>query len=189
MGIGLASFALLSEWGHIGVGWTMTPENMLGGSLRLLFSFSAGMLMARSWHLLPRLTMGSAFTLGAAGLVLLTAMPRIGGEGSLWLNGIYDSLCAIIFFPLILYIGGQGELQSTSGRKLCQRLGDLSYPLYLVHYPFLYLYFAWVKNNELTFWGSIYGAMALFFGSILLAYLCMKLYDAPLRRWLTKKYS
>lgn len=166
----------------------MNLENMLGGSLRLLFSFLAGMLMARSWHLLPKLKVGGAFALGAAGVVLLTAMPRIGGESLLWLNGIYDSLCAIVLFPLIVYIGGQGQLYTTSAQKLCQTLGDLSYPLYLVHYPFLYLYFAWVENNELTFSASIHGAAALFFGSILLAYLCMNLYDAPVRQWLNYKF-
>ena len=57
----------------------------------------------------------------------------------------------------------------------------------MVHYPFIYLYYAWVKNNNLSFADSLSGALALFFGSIALAYLCLKLYDEPARKWLAKK--
>ena len=64
-------------------------------------------------------------------------------------------------------------------------LGDISYPLYMVHYPFIYLYYAWVKNENLTFTESLPGALALVAGSVILAYLCLKLYDEPVRRFLT----
>lgn len=69
-------------------------------------------------------------------------------------------------------------------RQLCTRLGDLSYPL---HYPLLY-YYAWVKNHNLTFQQSLPGALGLLFGSILIAYLTLRLYDGPLRRALAKRY-
>ena len=65
-------------------------------------------------------------------------------------------------------------------------MGDISYPLYMVHYPFIYLYYAWVKNGNLTFAQSLPGTAALVIGSVLLAYLCLKLYDEPVRRFLTK---
>lgn len=47
--IGLASFAVcnLSGYGHLGVGWSLLDYNLLGGFLRLLFAFSAGLLMSR----------------------------------------------------------------------------------------------------------------------------------------------
>ena len=43
-GIGLASFAIFnfSGAGHRGVGWTMEEYNLIGGFLRVLFSFSMG---------------------------------------------------------------------------------------------------------------------------------------------------
>ena len=31
----------------------------------------------------------------------------------------------------------------------------------MVHYPFIYLYYAWVKNGDLTFRESLPGALAL----------------------------
>lgn len=48
-GAGLASFALfnLSGFGHLGVGWSLLEYNLPGGLLRMMFSFSVGLLMSR----------------------------------------------------------------------------------------------------------------------------------------------
>ncbi|MEG0252487.1 MAG: acyltransferase family protein, partial [Muribaculaceae bacterium] len=98
----------------------------------------------------------------------------------------YDTICFAIIFPLIVYIGASGKTTDKMTTRVCKFLGDISYPLYMVHYPFIYLYYAWVKNNNLTFYQSLPGALALFIGSIVLAYLCLKLYDEPVRKFLTK---
>ncbi len=57
----------------------------------------------------------------------------------------------------------------------------------MVHYPFIYLYYAWVKNNSLTFAQSLPGAAGVVIGSVALAWVCLKFYDIPVRRWLTGK--
>ena len=46
-GCGLAAFAVWGPLGDICVGFAMTGENMVGGSLRLMFAFSAGLLLSR----------------------------------------------------------------------------------------------------------------------------------------------
>ena len=46
-GCGLAAFAVWGPLGDICVGFAMDGDNMLGGSLRLLFAFSAGLLLSR----------------------------------------------------------------------------------------------------------------------------------------------
>ena len=46
-GCGLAVFALCGPLGDICVGFALTEENIIGGSLRLLFSFPAGLLLSR----------------------------------------------------------------------------------------------------------------------------------------------
>ncbi len=43
-----------------------------------------------------------------------------------------------------------------------------------------------VKNGDLTFRESLPGALALFFGSVILAWLCLRLYDEPVRKFLSK---
>ncbi len=184
-GCALAAFAVWGPLGDICVGFAMTGENILGGSLRLLFSFSAGLLMARIFK--PAKIKG-AFWTGAAAIVAVASVPRIGGSEHLWMNGAYDALCAVAVFPLLVYIGASGRTTDKFTTRLCKFLGDISYPLYMVHYPFIYLYFAWVKNENLTFRESLPAAAALVAGSIALAWLCLKFYDEPIRRWLTKRF-
>lgn len=184
-GCGLAAFAIWGPYGDICAGFSLTSENILGGSLRVLFSFPAGLLLARLFK--PTATKG-AFWLGGFAIVLFAAIPRIGGNENLWLNGLYDTFCFAMLFPAIVYLGASGKTTDTLTAQLCKVLGDISYPLYMVHYPFIYLYYAWVKNNNLSFADSLPGAAALFFGCIALAYVCLKYYDEPVRRFLTKQF-
>ena len=184
-GIGLAVFAIWGPYGDICVGYSLTGDNILGGTLRLMFAFSAGLLMSRIFK--PGKIKG-AFWIGSISIVVLSAIPRIGGSENLWMNGLYDTMCFAVAFPLLVYIGASGKTTDKITTRICKFLGDISYPLYMVHYPFIYLYYAWVKNENLTFSESLPGALALFFGSILLAYACLKLYDEPVRKYLTKTF-
>lgn len=183
MGGGLAVFSIGGPYGDLCVGFSMTGDNMLGGSLRLLFSFSTGLLLSR---LFKPIHVRGAFWIGALTIVILSAVPRIGGSEHLWMNGLYDVLCCVVAFPLLVYLGASGKTTDEATTRVCKFLGDLSYPLYMVHYPFIYLYYAWVKNENLTFAQSLPGAIALVVGSIVIAYFCLKLYDEPMRRFLTK---
>lgn len=182
-GCGLAAFAIWGPYGDICVGFALTGDNMLGGSLRLLFSFSAGLLLSRIFR--PAHIKG-AFWICSLSVIVLLSVPRLGGNEHFWMNGIYDTVCFAFLFPLIVYLGASGKTTDKTTTRICKFLGDISYPLYMVHYPFIYLYYAWVKNENLTFVQSLPGAIALVVGSILLAYLCLKLYDEPVRKFLSK---
>ncbi len=133
-GCGLTAFAVWGPLGDICVGFALTEENIVGGSLRLLFSFSAGLLMSRVFK--PVRVRG-AFWIGALGVVAVSAVPRIGGSEHLWMNGLYDAACAIAVFPLIVYLGASGKTTDKATTRICKFLGDISYPLYMVHYPFI----------------------------------------------------
>jgi peptidoglycan/LPS O-acetylase OafA/YrhL len=180
---GLATFAMFGPYGDICVGFSVTEDNFIGGSLRLLFSFSAGLLIARLFKPIP---VKGAFWVGSLSIVILSAVPRIGGSENIWLNGLYETICFAIVFPILVYLGASGKTTDKITTRICKFLGDISYPLYMVHYPFIYLYYAWVKNEKLTFIQSLPGALALVIGCILLAYLCLKLYDEPVRKFLAK---
>ena len=183
-GVGLAWFSIGGPLGDLCVGFSMDANNMLGGSLRLMFAFPAGLLLSRVFK--PTKVRG-AFWIGALAIVALAAVPRLGGAERLWINGIYDAACCIAVFPLLVYMAASGKITDVVSERVCRFLGDISYPLYMVHYPFIYLYYAWVKNNDLSFADSLAGALAIFFGSIALAYMCLKLYDEPARKWLAKR--
>ena len=183
-GCGLAVFSVWGPLGDICVGFSLTGENIVGGSLRLLFAFPAGLLLSRVFR--PVRVRG-AFWIGSLAVVALASVPRIGGSEHLWMNGVYDPLCAVVLFPLIVWIGASGKTTDRVTSRICKFLGDISYPLYMVHYPFIYLYYAWVKNENLTFGQSLPGAAALVAGSVALAWLCLRFYDEPVRRFLSKR--
>ena len=72
--------------------------------------------------------------------------------------------------------------------KLCTFLGELSYPLYIVHYPLMYLFYRYHGFPNVTCTMADVWPMAVvtFVGSILLATLFLYTYDKPVRRWLNK---
>ena len=161
-GIGLASFAIsnFSGYGHLGVGWSLLDYNLLGGFLRLLFSFSIGLLMSR---IFKPVHIRGAFWICSLTIAVLLSVPHIGGTEALWMNGIYDSVCSIIIFPILVYLGASGKTTDKGTSKICKFLGDISYPLYIVHYPFMYLFYAWVWGEKLTFSQAWPIALGLFF--------------------------
>ena len=162
-GCGLAAFAVWGPLGDICVGFAMDGDNMLGGSLRLLFAFSAGLLLSRVFK---PVRIRGAFWICALAIVTLLSVPRSGGSEQLWMNGLYDTLCAVVLFPLLVCLGASGKTTDRVTTRVCKFLGDISYPLYMVHYPFIYLYYAWVKNENLTITESLPGALALVAGSV-----------------------
>ncbi|WP_295938601.1 acyltransferase [uncultured Alistipes sp.] len=185
-GCGLAWFAIFGPLGDICVGYSLTGMEFTGGSLRLLFSFSAGLLISRVFR--PVAKIKGAFWICGLCVVALLSVPRIGGAEHLWMNGLYETVCFALFFPLILCLGASGETTDKYTTQICKFLGDISYPLYMVHYPFIYLYYAWVKNENLTLGQSLPGAAGVVVGSIALAYICLKLYDIPVRRFLANRF-
>ena len=141
-GLGLAGYAVggLSGFGHLGVGWSLTDLNLPGGFLRLMFSFGVGLLMSRGFR--PWKVRG-AFWICSAAVILLLSAPRIGGEERMWLNGLYEAVCVTCIFPLLVYIGASGRLAGPVSGRICKFLGDISYPVYMIHYPFMYLFYSW----------------------------------------------
>jgi peptidoglycan/LPS O-acetylase OafA/YrhL len=104
------------------------------------------------------------------------------------MNGLYESVCIIILFPLIVAIGAGGTLKSKSSIRICKFMGDISYPLYITHYPLIYLHIAWVANNKVPMEQGLLAGLGLFVVSIAIAYGCLKLYDEPVRDWLKKRF-
>ncbi len=181
----LFGYAITNEYGYLGAGWTFDNCGFWGGLLRVMFAFPAGLLLSRVFR---RWQVRGAFWWCALAIVAVTAAPRIGGADHIWANGIYEALCVLLVFPLVVCLGASGQTTDALSTRICNFLGNISYPLYIVHYPFIYTYYAWVKNNNLTFSQTIPQALALVLGSIALAWVCLKFYDMPVRRWLQKRF-
>lgn len=187
-GIGLAWFALFDivGYGMLGVGWTLDGANFWGGMLRMLFPFSLGMLLSR--HFRP-IKIRGAFWICSAALLILFCVPYIEGKSPVCLNGVYELICIALIFPALVWIAASGKTTDKQSTRICRFLGDISFPLYAIHYPLMYLFYAWlIKNKLYTFTECWQMAALVYTGSILLAYLCLKCYDEPVRKWLSRKF-
>ena len=185
-GVGLATYAIgsFSGYGHMGVGWSLGGTNFPGGMLRLLFAFPSGLLLSRVFK---PVRIKGAFWICSAAIVVLLSMPYVGDSSRHWMNGLYDTICIVAIFPLLVWLGASGVTSHKSSTAICRFLGDLSYPLYMVHYPFMYLFYAWIWKNGLSFAQTWAIALLLLFGNMALAWGILKVYDEPLRKWLSRK--
>ena len=173
----------VSGYGMIGVGWTIDEVNFWGGLVRMLFPFTLGMWLARTFK--PRKVKG-AFWICSIALIALFAVPYIASEGVVNLNCLYEYVCIAFVFPLIVWLGACGSSKGATS-KVNRLLGDISYPLYIVHYPIMYVFYAWLIEKQIYTLGSCLGmALLVVAASIILAFLCLKLYDEPVRRWLSR---
>jgi len=178
----------LAVWGPRGDvvgGWTVDGEQLHIGFARMRYPFLAGMLLMRTGK---RIRSNHAFVVCSVVLIAILSFPRLGGPERLWMNGLYESFCIVVLFPVLVAMGaGPGVIGKVSSR-LCQVLGDISYPLYITHYPLIYVYTAWVTRDKIP---ASYGApvgVLLLFTSIAIAYACLKFYDEPVREWLTRRF-
>jgi peptidoglycan/LPS O-acetylase OafA/YrhL len=181
----LINHTVFGSKGDVIGGWSLNVEQMNVGFTRLLYPFFAGILLSRLGKLIH---LKGAFWICSFMIAAILLMPRIGDETSLWMNGLYESVCIILLFPLIVSIGAGGEIKNSFSLKICKILGDISYPIYIIHYPFIYWYTAWVVDNKVTLKEGYLLGIGVLVTSIITAYLCLKLYDEPIRKWLQKKF-
>ena len=193
----------ISGYDMIGIGWTLDVVNFFGGLLRMMFPFTLGMLMARLFS--QRTTdnrrqsffTNNIFWIATIVLFALFSVPYISGEdvtnrvpalANISLNGIYELFCIMVVFPLIVWIAALSDsAQSKFTLRISKFLGDLSYPLYIVHYPVMYLFYAWLIKNQYYTLGETWQMVILVLTvCIVLAYACLKLYDEPIRKKLSK---
>ncbi|MDR3365963.1 MAG: acyltransferase [Prevotellaceae bacterium] len=184
--VALAAYATLHltlTQGDVIGGWALDAHHLRFGFTRLMYPFFAGLLLFRLGKVIrvPR-----AFLWCSLLLVAVLVVPRVGGENSVWMNGLYEAAIILIIFPLIVAAGAGGRVKGKLTARLCSLLGDMSYPVYLVNYPLCYVHIGWVTDNKYTFAEAGWAPYAVFAGTLLIAYIALKCYDIPLRKWLRK---
>jgi peptidoglycan/LPS O-acetylase OafA/YrhL len=161
--------------GNLLGGWS--KDNFFDGGARVSYSFLAGLLIYRSHWIIKN---GIGFIGLAILLFLAFVMPWFKSD---WLM---EALIVLFYFPLLVSLGA-GSTLSPQWKKVCQFSGNISYPLYMTHYAFIWVFGNYYtgKNptaDELTFI-IIFGTIFL----IIFAYVVMVFYDIPVRRYLTRK--
>ncbi|WP_426670122.1 acyltransferase family protein [Mucilaginibacter sp. McL0603] len=181
----LVQYLVMGPQGDVIGGWALDKTQLHVGFARVLYPFFGGVLLCRMGKLIH---IKGAFAICSLLLIIIFSIPRLGGTKDLWMNGLYESFCIIILFPLIVYIGAGGTMTGKYSTKICKFLGAISYPLYITHYPLIYLHMAWVVNNKIPMGPGLLAGVGLLIVSVAVAYASLKFYDEPVREWLKKRF-
>ena len=138
-------------------------SNLPLGLARTVFGFGLGVILCHLRHRdgRPATVTPLAWLLPLVLVVLLTARPDA--------LAVWNLACALVFLPAIVWLGSRWELPAP---HLGALLGDMSYPLYCVHMPVVFVIGA----------GSPQRMAMLVVILPLAAVLLDRFYDRPLRR-------
>ena len=183
-------FGLLTE-GHashrytvIG-GWSLTSEQVYVGFTRLFYPFIIGLLISRVGKFIK---VKNGFWWCSLILAVLFSIPCVGGEGNI-LNGVYNAICILVLMPLVVMMGAGSQIKGEKSARVCNFLGEISYPLYITHYPLMYMQMNWAWSHpDAPAYAHVMVCIGCFLLSLGIAYACLKLYDIPVRKWLTEKW-
>ena len=178
-------------------GWSLTPQQIYVGFTRLLYPFLCGLLISRILpaHRTESNPSGSpahlrgGFWWCSLALVVIFSIPCLGGPKPGILDGLYQAACILVLFPLIVLTGSGSLTTDPKSTAICRWLGEISYPLYITHYPFMYIQMGWVAEHpDAPLWMHVAVNAGVVVISTLLAYGLYKSYDLPVRRWLTEHW-
>ncbi|WP_413674590.1 acyltransferase family protein [Massilia cellulosiltytica] len=160
-----------------GWGWA----DFWAAPVRLACPFLAGLLVYRTGF---RLSVPQPFVVLSLVLAVIFVAPQMGA----W-NGLFEAACVIVVFPLVLAAGAGVTRTDGAIGALCRFMGELSYPVYVVHYAFVYLFAHWNWNTHPAPARVALVAAGSQIGIVLLAYALLRWFDRPVRAWLTRKYA
>lgn len=169
-------------------GFGLTPDQIYIGLCRLLYPFFGGLLLYRLSRLRINLRRGAMLWCSLAVAATLV-MPHIGGQTHQWLNGLYCAVVILLVYPAIVAAGAGSQLRGRRTTAVCKFLGMISYPLYITHYPMIYVQMNWAARHADAPLGThIWVAVSIFIASIAVAYASVKVYDLPIRAWLSDRF-
>lgn len=153
-------------------------ETLWMAPVRLFFPFLTGLWLYRVRDRLPQVKIGW-LPLSLAMLAAIAA-PTLPPAGGIKLNGLYEALVVVLLFPAILIAGRHSE----PGRGmlwLCKASGRISYPIYITHFPFLYLWMNFVANRHASAAQLLAIGTALVPFLLLVAWAAHAWWDVPIR--------
>lgn len=164
----------------IDLGWDLNTYE--GGVLRILFSFTLGVIINR------------ALSLGSLRLPDIGALPLLAGVTILVYSPfghfgvIYELACALVLFPAFVWASCQAR---TSGLlvRACSELGRMSYAVYILHNAVMDVFSGAWKALLRTSPDSrpLIAAPLLVVAIIGASWLATRFVDEPLRRWLRRQ--
>ena len=153
--------------------------NWPGGAPRVLFSFFAGVLLTPLRHHFPT----TSPAVPALALTAILLAPGISAP----VDAALDLVAVILCFPIIVATGSNCAVRGRLG-AVCRQAGNLSYPLYAIHYPIIRA-ICFVLNKTAI---GLPARLAVFTVTLpalcAISWLVFKAYDEPVRKALTRRF-
>ncbi|HKE96567.1 MAG TPA: acyltransferase, partial [Povalibacter sp.] len=157
-----------------GYGW----GNLWGAPIRLVCPFVMGLLLYRWRDRLPRMRLG--FIPLSALMAAAFAFPSLPRAGAIELNALYDFVCVAVLFPAIIVCGIHSETVAWRA-SLCRMSGKISYPIYVTHFPFAYVFLNLAVTQQAPIDVLIPVGLGLFAFMIAFAWVAARHWDEPIR--------
>lgn len=166
-------------------GWAVTPEGLYLGMTRLFFPFLAGLMLSRmGWTM----RMKGAFVYCSLAIVVLLGMPFLG-NGNPLLESLYNMSLIFVVFPLLVSVAAGSTVSGKRMSQVCKFFGELSFPIYITHYPLVWMQHAWVRNHpDAPVASQVLVAVGVVLAAVFVSYAALKLYDEPVREWLKNNW-
>jgi peptidoglycan/LPS O-acetylase OafA/YrhL len=177
-------------------GWSLTPDQIYVGFSRLLYPFLCGLLISR---ILPGrrtesnpsgspIHLKGGFWWCSLALIVIFSIPLIGKERGV-ADGLYQAICILLVFPLVVLTGAGSVTTHKKSTAICKWLGNISYPIYITHYPLMYMQMGWAAEHpDAPVWMHVIVNVGIVFMSVILAWGLLKVYDEPVREWLKEHW-
>ncbi len=153
-------------------------DSIWGAPTRMGFSFTMGLWLYRVRDRFPKVRPGwIVLTVILTAVFAVPLVPKEIAHG----NGLYEAFAAIIIFPIVILCGAHSQIGRLE-MALCKFAGRISYPLYILHFPFLFIYMNFVTFRKPPLTTACMAGTAAFVIVTVFAWLALKIYDEPVRR-------
>lgn len=165
----------VGPWNHRGLPFAVA---------RVLLSFCIGVLVMRAYRTgnhrpLSSLANGVLVSMTIAFLLLFLLFPFQQSH-----RLIATLLTVLIGFPIVLFAGARSRLSGPLA-DMASKLGNLSYPFYILHLSGIHV----VERIQRPGWlaDSLTGVAFALLVSIMLASIAFQYFDVPVRDWLSRR--
>jgi peptidoglycan/LPS O-acetylase OafA/YrhL len=178
VGLGVAAVASICIAGYQidgGANWRGFPF----GAVRSWYGFFAGVALFRIHRRWPAPTLPSLIP---AALLILALFLRSTSP-------VYDLVCLLFVFPLVIWIGAHTS-PGSSIMAASLFLGYLSYPIYILHSPLINLMTRLRGHSGPLPGVPLLAALLLDLIPILIVgWIVARSFDTPIRAWLTRRFT
>jgi peptidoglycan/LPS O-acetylase OafA/YrhL len=158
--------------------WSIHEPSMITASCRTIFSFLLGVLIYRLFAAGRLIRIPVHMSLLLIIPIVLVSVPANG-----WVEPYYAAFNVAVIFPVLTIAACFADVSQRTAR-FAEALGDLSYPLYLLHIPGLLVLLPVLKRLGLEDQAALILSLPMALASLAAA----RWLDTPIRGWLSRKF-